>query len=471
VADSDLTGGQVRGQVPGPGSHGHQCTGILLVGGGSERFGSPKALASFRGETLAERAWRILGETCEEVIAVGKARDALDLPFPFAVLDDGAEERAPVHGVIAGLRAAAHERCVVLPVDCPLVTPELLRELAHARAVPRTGPLPGGYAKSMLGELESRVAAGVLSLKGVNETVIPADETLLLNVNTRMDLLAAAIADWARSREDVRAALVVGSQARSDTPADKWSDLDVGLFVDEPQVLADHSTWVEEFGKPVLTFLEPTAFGNRVERRVLYDSGEDVDFALLEASAWRQFASLPEAIVTAERGYRVLYDEVGLAQTLEELPGPAAAGPPDSSALTELTSDFWYHVLWTAKKLRRGEVYTAISCLDGYLKERLVTLLEWHARALQPTVDTWHGGRFLERWADPGALAALERAYAHYDLRDVARALWETIDLFQGLEEETARRLGLELELDHADLRRRVAEIVRDPRSQLRSDP
>ena len=73
-------------------------------------------------------------------------------------------------------------------------------------------------------------------------------------------------------------------------------------------------------------------------------------------------------------------------------------------------------------------------------------------------------GRFVERWADPGALAALEKAYAHYDVRDVARALWETIDLWQGLEEETASRLGLELVLDHADLRRRVAEVVPDPR-------
>ncbi|HSI98181.1 MAG TPA: aminoglycoside 6-adenylyltransferase, partial [Gaiellaceae bacterium] len=107
---------------------------------------------------------------------------------------------------------------------------------------------------------------------------------------------------------------------------------------------------------------------------------------------------------------------------------------------------------------------TAKNCLDGYMKSRLVTLLEWHARALDPSVDTWHGGRFLERWADPGALAALEHAYARYDVRDVARALWETIDLWQGLEEETARRLALDVELDHADLRRRIAEVVPDAR-------
>ena len=70
----------------------------------------------------------------------------------------------------------------------------------------------------------------------------------------------------------------------------------------------------------------------------------------------------------------------------------------------------------------------------------------------------------MERWADPGALAALESAYARYELRDVARALWETIDLFQGLEKETARRLGLAIDLDHDDLRRCVADVVPDPR-------
>jgi len=88
------------------------ATGILLVGGASERFGSPKALVSFRGETLAERGWRVLHETCAEVVAVGKEADALELPFP--IVDDDAEGRAPVFGVLAGLRAARHERAIVL---------------------------------------------------------------------------------------------------------------------------------------------------------------------------------------------------------------------------------------------------------------------------------------------------------------------------------------------------------------------
>jgi molybdopterin-guanine dinucleotide biosynthesis protein A len=163
-------------------------TGVLLVGGASRRFGSPKALAVFDGETLAARAWRLLGEACDEQLAVGKAGDGLELPF--AVLDDGHEVRAPIAGVVAGVRAARHEVCVVLPVDCPLVTPAALRALGEAVAVPQTGPLPGAYAKAMLPELESRLADGRLSLRGVNPRVLELDERLLANVNTPAELAA-----------------------------------------------------------------------------------------------------------------------------------------------------------------------------------------------------------------------------------------------------------------------------------------
>jgi molybdopterin-guanine dinucleotide biosynthesis protein A len=161
-------------------------TGVLLVGGGSTRFGSPKALARLGGETLAERGWRVLEEACDEVIAVGKAADSL--PLPFLILDDGTPERAPVHGVLAGLRAASHDVAVFLPVDCPLVTPELLRALGDAVAVPQTGPLPGAYRKDILPDLETRIQRGELSLRGVNQVVLQVDACLLRDVDVRADL-------------------------------------------------------------------------------------------------------------------------------------------------------------------------------------------------------------------------------------------------------------------------------------------
>jgi len=166
----------------------HGLTGVLLVGGASTRFGSPKPLARFDGETLAERAWRTLGEACDERLAVGKVADGLELPF--AVLDDGTDVRAPIAGVVAGLRAATHPVCVVLPVDCPLVSADALRQLAAvAPARPQTGPLPAAYTRAQLPRLERKLELGDYALRDVEAALVELDERELANVNTEADLL------------------------------------------------------------------------------------------------------------------------------------------------------------------------------------------------------------------------------------------------------------------------------------------
>lgn len=172
---------------------GQRLTGVLLVGGASSRFGSPKALARIHGETFAERAWRVLDEACDEVLAVGKLADRLQLPFP--LLDDGTAERAPVFGVVAGLRAASGDVCVVLPVDCVAITADVLRKLGEAVAIPQTGPLPGAYPTAVLALLEERIARGQLSLRGINETVLHIDEALVADVDVPDDLDLAALDD------------------------------------------------------------------------------------------------------------------------------------------------------------------------------------------------------------------------------------------------------------------------------------
>ncbi len=182
-------------------------TGVLLVGGASTRVGSPKALARLGEETLAERAWRTLGRACDERLAVGKRTDALGLPF--AVVDDGSAIRAPIAGVVGGLAAAGHELCVFLPVDCPLVTAALLRELADAcagadAAVPQAGPLPGAYRKSALPALRRGLAAERFSLRAalaeLDTRTVRLDEHLLVNVNTVEELQRLLVSAPARPR-------------------------------------------------------------------------------------------------------------------------------------------------------------------------------------------------------------------------------------------------------------------------------
>ena len=170
-----------------------ELTGVLLVGGASVRFGSPKALAQLGTETLAERAWRLLGEACEERIAVGKRADGLELPFD--VLDDGTEVRAPLAGIVAGLRAARNDVVVVIPVDTPLLTKAALHDLADACrdvAVPPSGPLPGAYRRSTLPVLERALLAGRLAVReaiaGLDVAVVDLEPRLLTNVNTADDV-------------------------------------------------------------------------------------------------------------------------------------------------------------------------------------------------------------------------------------------------------------------------------------------
>jgi molybdopterin-guanine dinucleotide biosynthesis protein A len=168
-------------------------TGVLLVGGASTRFGSPKALAVVGGETLAERAWRLLGEACDERIAVGKRADGLALPFE--LLDDGVEVRAPIAGVVAGLRAARNELVAVIPVDLPRLTAGALHTLAAACrdvAVPSSGPLPGVYARRTLATFERALEQDRLRLRDAIATLdvvtVDLDPALLVNVNAPDDV-------------------------------------------------------------------------------------------------------------------------------------------------------------------------------------------------------------------------------------------------------------------------------------------
>jgi aminoglycoside 6-adenylyltransferase len=253
------------------------------------------------------------------------------------------------------------------------------------------------------------------------------------------------VARWALDEDNVRAAVVVGSRARVDTPADEWSDHDIVVFARDPDALLEDLSWVRSFGDVRITFLEATAVGGQRERRVLFADGSDVDFAVVPVSE----ISNPVVAEVAWRGARILADkDDALAPRLAAVTAPQPPPPPNEGALLETASDFWYHAVWAARKLRRGELYIALDCLDCALKTRLVRVLEWHARAHDPETDTWHRGRFLERWADRHALEELRGTYARYDEADIARALLATMDLFGRVIAETAELLEIEYPRD-----------------------
>jgi aminoglycoside 6-adenylyltransferase len=108
----------------------------------------------------------------------------------------------------------------------------------------------------------------------------------------------------------------------------------------------------------------------------------------------------------------------------------------------EAINFFWYLAIYIAKKLLRGALWK-VHVWDARIKEYILKMLEWHARALNGwEYDTWYNGHFLDEWADPYAVKELEKAFAHYDKDDCRRALLATMDLFRRLTKETAQQLN-----------------------------
>jgi aminoglycoside 6-adenylyltransferase len=258
---------------------------------------------------------------------------------------------------------------------------------------------------------------------------------------------------WAETHSEVRAAMVVGSQARQDRPADEWSDLDLIVVTTDPETMAIDTNWLQALGKLLLTFIETNPAGGP-ERRVLFEGGLDVDIVpvlpqvihqLINGVETNLSESVDLVVTLIGRGVRILFDLDGdlnrLVESISRLPIHQEVKPlPTEVEFLNLVNDFWYHAVWTAKHLRRGELWWAKGCCDGHMKSLLFSMLTWQAQTAGR--DTWFRGRFLEQWVEPQALQELGGTFAHYDREDIWQALFETMQVFEHVSQETSIRLG-----------------------------
>jgi molybdopterin-guanine dinucleotide biosynthesis protein A len=107
---------------------------FVLAGGESSRMGSDKALLVLpTGETLLDRALHLAKTVSDTVKLVApNARYSERVGVP--VVEDIYPACGPLAGIHAALSVSATELNLVLGVDCPLVTPELLRFLVRVAA-------------------------------------------------------------------------------------------------------------------------------------------------------------------------------------------------------------------------------------------------------------------------------------------------------------------------------------------------
>lgn len=184
-------------------------TGIVLAGGKSSRFGSDKAMASWKGKTLLENAIRILEPCCDKVVISSNNPEYMFTGCE--VWPDTLKINAAITGFYSCLKKSETELNLILSCDMPLISTNLLEYLIanidnYEAIVPvhdtnHVEPLCGLYRKSFLPAIEKNILEKnyslqkLLSCDQVKKTPISLDQSfyhpdLFVNVNSVSDLEA-----------------------------------------------------------------------------------------------------------------------------------------------------------------------------------------------------------------------------------------------------------------------------------------
>ncbi|TFF84744.1 molybdenum cofactor guanylyltransferase [Candidatus Thorarchaeota archaeon] len=128
----------------------------ILAGGASKRFGSQKALAVFRGKPLIAHMIRIARSLSDSVIIVVSSESQLenieahveDVPIH---VDPPDSVSCALTGTLTAFEYASRRYTQLLPVDAPLVNPDVMRLLeglapGHGAVVPSW---PNGYLEPL----------------------------------------------------------------------------------------------------------------------------------------------------------------------------------------------------------------------------------------------------------------------------------------------------------------------------------
>jgi molybdopterin-guanine dinucleotide biosynthesis protein A len=178
-------------------------------------MGSPKALLPFGAETMLQRVVRLLDTVVSPIVVVAAPQQALpELPAEVTVTHDEREDRGPLEGLRAGLKAlpVTVELAYVTSCDVPLLIPGFARRMIdllgdHDIAVMEIDgfphPLSAVYRRDTLMHVEALLAQDrlrpaflfdIVRTRRVRPAEMASVDPQLLtlrNLNTREDYLEA----------------------------------------------------------------------------------------------------------------------------------------------------------------------------------------------------------------------------------------------------------------------------------------
>jgi aminoglycoside 6-adenylyltransferase len=244
---------------------------------------------------------------------------------------------------------------------------------------------------------------------------------------------------FAEESELIQAMLLFGSRARVRNVADEYSDYDIIFLVNDIDYFLNTDEWLNQIEKCYISFQEPTAAGGQ-ERRVFFRDAMDMDFLFYNAKEAERLAADNTLQSFFSRGYTILVDKIDFKSEIEHnKPFEETTIIFSEKEFINLANNFWFHSIWSLKKILRGEIWSAKCCVDGYMKDLLRQMLEGYSKAINGNnFDVWHEGRFFDNWVDKEIRKQLKIAYGTYDAVDILRAMNVTIHIFGEVSLKTA---------------------------------
>jgi molybdopterin-guanine dinucleotide biosynthesis protein A len=172
------------------------ATAVVLAGGRSRRFGSPKLEAPLDGRPMLEHVLRVAAEVCPQTLVVRSSADpALALPPELSqgvelVVDEHAYE-GPLAAAVGAAAHARGDRLLLLAGDMPWVVAGVLRQLLEFPSGREGACLLDGGARRPL-----PLALGRAALLGHGTALLDAGERSLQALLRRADLEAVAEDAW-----------------------------------------------------------------------------------------------------------------------------------------------------------------------------------------------------------------------------------------------------------------------------------
>ena len=246
---------------------------------------------------------------------------------------------------------------------------------------------------------------------------------------------------WASGEEAIRAVVITGSQARADDSIDEYSDLDIQIITLDIEAYIADDSWLDALGEVWIRF---PLFEDVPYRLVWFANGYKVDFQFMSVDSLR--AEIDSGALSDEyqRGYIVALDKDGLYRGLPPSPQVFPAPPaPEADEVLATINEFWFEAIHVAQFIRRREFWV-VKHRDWTMKEDLLRLLEWHARATRGgKINTWLLGKRIEQWADDETVRAIREIWTGWEARSLWRGLLTQLTLFRRLSLELSAMLGI----------------------------